>query len=589
MTESKPQISARAEARLFWRIRRQGIANALSQSIRRSRLSRLGILVVMSVVMWGLLFSVSCDALRFVQQVLQDNDAYEATIRAGYGVYFGSLMVMLVVSTGVLLYSSLYRSAETRLLLVTPAREQRIFLHKLQESMLFSSWSFLLLGSPMLVSHGVVESAGWLFYAMLPPLLLAFVCIASSVGALFCLVIVRWLPSHRIQFLVVLGALLVGGASMAGRSMVSEVQADPLTREWFQQMLAGVRVGEYRLLPNGWLSSGLMASVHGGLSDAAARRALWDGAMYLGLMVVCAVVCQQTAVWVAGRIYRTGYRALDSNRSAKRRVSSGKPNPLTPLVAWFLPVKFRLLMQKDLRLFRRDPVQWSQFTVFVVLLLLYFANTHQLSEGRRYASWVHVISFLNVALIGLILASFTTRFVFPAISLEGRRFWILGLLPIRRSSILWAKFLFAMAATLLPGIALVWLSDWLLDVSGPLLLIHLAVGVLACGGLSGIAVGLGARYPDMRQDSPGRIAAGFGGTIALISSMTYVLLLVSLVAAPCYLYFATPGSTGAIPTFPPDLVRLWLIVDSVLAALLAAVATGLPLWVGIRSFQRLEF
>ena len=40
-----------------------------------------------------------------------------------------------------------------------------------------------------------------------------------------------------------------------------------------------------------------------------------------------------------------------------------------------------------------------------------------------------MVSFLNLSVVGLLLSTFTTRFIFPMISLEGRRFWILGLLP----------------------------------------------------------------------------------------------------------------------------------------------------------------
>ena len=54
-----------------------------------------------------------------------------------------------------------------------------------------------------------------------------------------------------------------------------------------------------------------------------------------------------------------------------------------------------------------------------------------------------MVSFLNLSVVGLLLSTFTTRFIFPMISLEGRRFWILGLLGVRRETILWGKFLFA--------------------------------------------------------------------------------------------------------------------------------------------------
>ncbi len=45
------------------------------------------------------------------------------------------------------------------------------------------------------------------------------------------------------------------------------------------------------------------------------------------------------------------------------------------------------------------------------------------------------------------------------LSLEGRRFWILGMLPVRRESILWGKFLFAAVGSTLPCCGLILLSD----------------------------------------------------------------------------------------------------------------------------------
>ena len=70
-----------------------------------------------------------------------------------------------------------------------------------------------------------------------------------------------------------------------------------------------------------------------------------------------------------------------------------------------------------------------------------------------YACFRFVVEFVRepdpqIGLIGLVLSTFTTKFVFPLVSLEGRRFWILGLLPIRRETILWSTFLFAAVGSL---------------------------------------------------------------------------------------------------------------------------------------------
>ena len=41
------------------------------------------------------------------------------------------------------------------------------------------------------------------------------------------------------------------------------------------------------------------------------------------------------------------------------------------------------------------------------------------------------------------MCAYLGRFIYPLISLEGRKFWILGLLPLKREQILWGKFAFA--------------------------------------------------------------------------------------------------------------------------------------------------
>ena len=65
-----------------------------------------------------------------------------------------------------------------------------------------------------------------------------------------------------------------------------------------------------------------------------------------------------------------------------------------------------------------------------------------------YATWTNLVSFLNLAVVGLILSTFTTRFIYPMLSLEGRRFWVLGLMPVSRETIVWSKFVFAALGSL---------------------------------------------------------------------------------------------------------------------------------------------
>ncbi len=129
----------------------------------------------------------------------------------------------------------------------------------------------------------------------------------------------------------------------------------------------------------------------------------------------------------------------------------------------------RLLFLKDWKLLRRDPVQWSQFLIFFGLLGLYFLNVDRFNNPQRdisYVTWINMVSFLNLAVVGLILSTFTTRFIYPMISLEGHCFWILGLMPMKRDTVLWSKFVFAALGSWVPCATLILLSDVMLHVSG---------------------------------------------------------------------------------------------------------------------------
>ena len=49
--------------------------------------------------------------------------------------YRKRVTIMLVISTGIIMYSGMYRSDEATFLLTTPVRPQRIFLHKFLQGM----------------------------------------------------------------------------------------------------------------------------------------------------------------------------------------------------------------------------------------------------------------------------------------------------------------------------------------------------------------------------------------------------------------------------------------------------------------------
>lgn len=577
----RPLVDGPREGQAFWRMRRRMTRTLLWQTLRQGRL-RLSMVLGLSLFLWAGLFWLFYDGFVFLSSAIPTPDLYDRTVHTIFGLFFVTLMVMLLFSSAIILYSSLFRAQDVPFLLTLPARAERVFLTKFQEAIVMSSWAFLLLGSPMLLAYGVVNRAPWPYYAELVPLLAAFTYIPAALGAMACLVVVHRIPAARWWVLGGSAAAVVGAAVILIASLSPGREENLLTVGWFQEMLDRLQVTEHRLLPSWWLSMGLLQAARGQSRDAV---------MFLVLMIANALFFRQLAIAVAARLYRAAYSRLHSRRSGPRRASAGLLDRLLLLAGAAFPRQIRSLMLKDLRVFRRDPVQWTQFLIFAGLLGLYFLNIRRFRYDMYYVGWVNAVSFLNVSVVGLLLSTFTTRFIFPMISLEGRRFWFLGLLPIRRDTILWSKFAFGVGCSIIPSSLLILLSDTMLRVQPVIAASHQLTCVVLCVGLSGISVGLGARMPSLRETSPARIAAGFGGTLVLVLSTLYIVVVVLLTALPCHFYF---GSQEAAGYFGPSArvegwLQRWLLLGTAASLALGVITTWIPLRMGFRAFRRMEF
>jgi ABC-2 type transport system permease protein len=578
-------LSPEDEARAFGRMRHRVLVTLVQQLFARSRF-RVSLITTLTALLWGGTFWMFGDGFWLMQSVFVYPETYMTVVGGLFSAFFFALMLMLAFSAGVILYGSLFRSREIAFLLTTPARTGRIFLHKFHEALLLTSWGFVLLGSPALLAYGVVVGAPWYYYVLLPPFVAAFIYIPVAVGAILCMLLVRYLPDRILSILIGAGVLLLGVGVWMGWRVLTEPKNDLLTPGWFQEILGRMQVSDQRLLPSWWLSTGLLAT---------ADRAWSNCLLFLTLMISNALFFRQLTLWIAERLYRPAYSGLvGALRRRKRPRSVRIDRLLSGLMGW-LPPTVRLMTIKDFRLFRRDPLQWLQILIFVGFLVLYFLYIPSFSYSNSAVSWVNMVSFLNLAVVGLLLSTFTTRFVFPMVSLEGRRFWILGQLGVRRDTLLWGKFLFAACGAIVPCSGLVLLSDLMLQVPLLILFSHQLTCLVLCLGLAGIAVGFGAWLPNLREESPSRIAAGFGGTLTLVSSTLFILVVVLLTALPTHFHFFLSARGGNPVDDFEGWAHLqswffwWWMAGTIASLLLGAAATFLPLRVGFRTFRRMEF
>jgi ABC-2 type transport system permease protein len=579
------------EAQILGRLRWRTAQTQLHYLFTQARL-RTSLVIGLSLLFWSGLFLLFYKGFDFVVRFVETPGApyHVKTMHFVFSLFFLSLQVMLIFSSGIILYGGLYPSRETAYLMTMPVRDDRLVYYRFQEAAAFSCWGFFLLASPMLLAYGLVVSAPWYYFAYLLPLMASFAFIPCALGAILCLLLIYRLPRLR---RIVVGGFALLTIVVAYQSIWRSLEITDLDlsgNTWFKETFHRFRFSRAEWLPSTWLSNALIDSArrsHNNPSDLP----WFEAGKYLIVLVSNALLLHLMVKWIGRGVFRESYWNLHARRAKSPKSSLAWVDRAAERLLFAFPQQTRLLIMKDLRLFRRDPVQWSQFLIFFGLLLLYFANVDRFRAHRSNESvhtWVNIVSFLNLAVVGLILSTFTTRFIYPLISLEGRRFWILRRLPVDRDTILWGKFYFAAGGSWLPCAALVALSDLMLNVSMLVVAVHQLICFLLCQGLAGMAVGFGAMMPNFREQSPSKIAAGFGGTLNLVLSALYIMAVVLMTALPCHFYLLGIQGDLPWPSVRASYTQTWLVLGIIGSIVLAAVVTILPLRGGLRAFRRLE-
>src|SRR5262249_28097219 len=194
----------------------------------------------------------------------------------------------------------------------------------------------------------------------------------------------------------------------------------------------------------------------------------------------------------------------------------------------------------------------------------------------------YAVSLMNLSGTCILLCAGLSRFVFPLISLEGRKFWILGLTPLSRDQILRGKFAFAATGSLVVAEGLILTSDALLTLPLEGLLLHAAVVAIIALGLSALNVGLGAYLPTFRETDPSKIVVGFGGTVNMVTGLGFIVAVIGVMVVP---FHAAQLANRAMKSG----ISPWVFAGVPIGLALGVVAVVLPLRAGARSLRKMEF
>jgi ABC-2 type transport system permease protein len=538
------------------------------------RRARRLVLLALALSFWFGVYAVIRRVLLYFQSVYD----------LGPGLAYQLLLIILLTFLSMLLFSNLVTSLsafflarDLDLVLSTRVATRSFFYSRLVTTTLNSSWMVLFFSLPIFVAYGVVFGGGVSFYLWTVLVLPLFLIIPASLGVLITHLLVYSLPAKRIRdILFLIGLISFIIIYFLFRFSQPERLVQPESFGHFVQFLAAMETPSSPFLPSSWSAEVLAGTLFNRPTD--------EGFFY-ALLASYALFFPLVASWVSGAVYLTGWSKAQESKQGRR-----KHELFERLLNWLtrpFPEILRALIAKDIKTFLRDSTQWSQLFLLMALIVVYLYNFKVLPLDRSpipSATLRTAVSFVNLGLAGFVLSAVAIRFAFPAISLEGKAFWLLQTAPISLRTLLWSKFWLNFVPLLLLGELLVFLSNLLLQVPPWMMMLSLVTVFLMTIGISAICVGVGALYPKFSYDHAAEISTSFGGAICMIFSLAFISIAVMIEAWPIYLL-----AVKALHAGKSDVPEFWIIAPSLAAVLaLTIVAVIVPLKLGLKSLEQLK-
>ena len=543
----------------------------LREERSRGGSGKLFILTLVGLAFWVAVFAILYRILKYFRGVEDLGPLLAGKI---LGVVLLAFVGILVLSNVITALSSFFLAKDLDLLISAPVDWLRIYLAKLGETMLHSSWMVALMAVPIFAAYGVSYRGGLLFIPYTVLSVLPLLVLPAVAGSALTLVLVNIFPARRTRDLLSIVALgAAGGLILLLRLIRPERLASP---EGFRNLLdfiAVLRTPTSPFLPSEWVTQAIMSFLRG-QPDLLPVALLWTTAA--AFVTLGALLHRQ--------LYAPGF--TKAQEAAERFVRGSVWRATVGTALSFLPVAKREFVIKDIKLFFRDTTQWSQLILLGVLVLVYLFNIKTLPLHRGEAVgffYVTLVSFLNLGLAGFVLAAIAARFIFPAVSLEGRHMWLLRSSPLDLRALLWSKYWVGTVPLLALGLLLTGMTNALLEVSTFMMLMSLATMAALTLAIAAMALAFGTLYPQFETENAAQIPTSFGG---LVFMMATIALLAGVIVS---LWQAVYAYVRAVYEGRPVVIDAWMFLWFGVAAALCTAATIVPLRLALKKMETFEF
>jgi ABC-2 type transport system permease protein len=495
------------------------------------------------------------------------------------GLILLAFLSILLLSNIITALSSFFLARDLELLAAAPVDGLRVYSARFIETIVNSSWMMVLVLIPILTAYGVAYRAGFAFVAVTAFALACYLVLPAVIGTVLTQVLVNVFPARRARDLLALMALLGGAAMIAMfRLLKPEQLARPEGFANLVDFIGALRTPQSIWLPSEWAAQAMLAPLNVG-----DRPGDYFPLLLLASTAAAFLVC---GAWVHGRLFIEGFSRSQEGAEQKGQEDGAGRGRIENWLAG-VGVTGRSLVAKDIRTFFRDTTQWSQLVLLAVLVVIYIYNIKVLPifTGEEVGFFlINVISFLNLGLAGFVLAAIAARFLFPAVSLEGRTLWLLKSSPLDLRQLLWSKYWVGVAPLMVLALALTVGTNIILRVTPFVMALSVATIILMTLAISSMALGFGAIFPKFDTENTAEIPTSFGGLVFMMTATSYLGIVVMLEAWPVYAILRARQAGEAVSRGQITFLMLSLIAVLVLSA----IATYIPFRTAVRRVEGLD-